>query len=254
MFDVELHLLGDLWRLAPRSRLVAGPDGTPTALRKRLALPASVKDVLESLGLPHCEVGAVTADDPAGVAVALSEVIAAPRTLVVAPARPRHLADARFLCDQHLGKLARLLRMVGFDTAWERTWLEPEVARRALNEGRVVLSRGRQLLKRKSLDRALLIRSDRPDDQLGEVLTRFRLAGDIRLPGRCSHCNGELVPVAKADVDARIPPLTRRWLDAYHVCRHCDQLYWEGTHILAIKQRLAGILAGLDRTDEPPET
>ena len=252
MINVEIYLLDDLADLVSRSDLVPAPGETGSYRACRvLPAPASVKDTVEALGIPHCEIGRVTgiaADGPeAGhdaPSLALSDLIADDLSLSVHAAAPRALDDPRFLCDQHLGKLARLLRMTGFDTAYDDHWTEPTVARRAVNEQRVVLSRSRALLKRKALDRALLIRSDAPDVQFAEVLRRFRLADRIELFGRCSRCNGCLRKVAKADVEARIPPLTRKWLDAYYLCRDCDQLYWEGTHVEAIRRRIVRILAG----------
>lgn len=248
MAEVKLFLLGDLWRLSRRSALVPGTGDMPFQARKSLAAPASMKDVLESLGIPHCEVGSIRSGAPGksgATSVGLSDVVDGGETLTVAAAEPRPLTDPRFLCDQHLGKLARLLRMTGFDTTWNGNWLEAEIARRAVNEGRVVLSRNRQLLKRKTMDRALLIRSDLPDEQLGEVLTRFELTAAVRWFGRCSLCNGLLQAVAKADIEDRIPPRTRKWLDLYYVCRTCDQLYWEGTHVQAVRRRLAAVVAGI---------
>jgi len=164
---------------------------------------------------------------------------------VAAPGRC-DLPHPRFVGDLHLGKLVLLLRVLGFDTAWEDSGREAAVVRRALNEDRVVLSRSRSLLKRRAMTRAMLVRSDDPDRQAAEVLRRFGLAARVRLFGRCSRCNGTLAPVAKADVADRIPPRTAMWLDTYYLCRDCDQLFWEGTHVIALRDRVRGILASVD--------
>jgi uncharacterized protein with PIN domain len=143
--------------------------------------------------------------------------------------------------------------MLGLDTTWQESWLEPEIARRAVNEGRVVLSRSRALLKRKALRLALLVRSDRPDRQTVEVLRRFRLAGQVQFFGRCTRCNGLVDPVAKEKVRDSIPPRTALWLDEYYRCRHCGHLYWAGTHVTGIRRRLeAAIRQAESPAPDPP--
>lgn len=241
MLTIEINLVGDLARLPPR-RWETLPPITGAAARfvRRLAAPTTVKDLLEALGVPHGEIGEVAAR---GRRLEPDHLLTSDLVLTVTPTLPAPLADPRFICDQHLGSLARLLRMLGFDTAWDRTWREPAVARRAANEGRVVLSRSRALLKRRELVRALLVRSDQVDRQAAQVLRRFLLAGQVRLCGRCTLCNGLVDPVARDQVLPRIPPRTRLWLDQYHQCRNCDHLYWEGTHVAAVRARLAALLA-----------
>jgi uncharacterized protein with PIN domain len=219
---------------------------------RRLAEPTSVKDLIEAVGLVHCEIGRVHSR-AAGGEVALDERALDGDVLEVYPAAPRRLPDPRFLCDGHLGKLARLLRVMGFDTAWDDSWSEAAMARRGLNENRTVLSRSRSLLKRSAMDNAMLIRSDHPDEQAHEVLRRYLLADQVHLFGRCSVCNGLLREVAMSAVAARIPPRTAKWLDTYYLCRDCDQLYWEGTHVTALRRRVKNIIARAEGPD-PAET
>lgn len=204
-------------------------------ISRQLISPTTVKDLLEAVGIPHCEIGRVYG--PEGV-LGLDHLLNYETSLNVVAIDPYSLSQPRFICDQHLGALARLLRMMGFNTTWQNHWLEAEVARRALNEDRVVLSRNRGLLKRKALTRAMLIRSDQGDAQAREVLRRFQLTQKIEMFGRCTACNGQMDSVAKADVWDLIPPRTRAWLDEYWQCQDCGQLYWEGTHVLAIRKRI----------------
>jgi uncharacterized protein with PIN domain len=147
-----------------------------------------------------------------------------------------------FVCDAHLGALARLLRLMGFDTLWRRDWTEPAIVRLVVNEGRLALSRSRSLLCRRELRRSLLVVDDRPDAQAVQVLQAYGLAERVRLWGRCTRCNGPIRAVAKADVADRIPPKTARWLDEYFLCEDCDQLYWQGTHAEALAARVAAIV------------
>jgi uncharacterized protein with PIN domain len=241
----------DLGELIPRSIPVYSPQyGNPTVVLRRLKEPTSLKDLIESLGIPHCEIGSIFSlvarrNRPLGALTIDGDV------LKVRPARPRPLPEPRFLCDGHLGKLALLLRVMGFDTAWDPSWSEPRMARRGLNETRTVLSRSRSLLKRSDMDNAMLLRSGVPDEQAVEVLDRFLLAGQEQLFGRCSRCNGLLAEVTKVEVASRIPPKTAKWLDTYYLCRECNHLYWEGTHVSALRERLARILARCSSTEGP---
>lgn len=220
---------------------------------RHLQESTSLKDLIESLGVPHCEIGSVHSlvrdrELPLDARTVDGDV------LEVFGVRPHRLASARFLCDGHLGKLAVLLRVMGFDTAWDDSWSEPGMARRGLNEGRTVLTRSRSLLKRADMNDAMLILSDHPDAQAREVAQRFLLTDQVRLFGRCSRCNGLLKAVAKAEVASRIPPLTAKWLDSYYLCADCDQLFWEGTHVTALRRRIKRILAACaspDRPDDP---
>lgn len=209
-------------------------------IERQLPAPTSLKDALEALGLPHVEVGAVTIG---GRPASLDRLVDDGAVVTAAPVDPAPLDDPRFLCDQHLGKLARLLRIMGFDTADVTASSEPAVARHAIREDRVLLSRGRAVLKRREIRRGMLVLADRADDQAVAVLRRFILVGRIAPYSRCARCNGPVVPVARAAVADRIPPRTAAWLDEYYGCVACNQLYWEGTHVERLRERIARIAA-----------
>jgi hypothetical protein len=225
-------------------------SGQPVLVLRRLAAPAALKDIIESLGVPHCEIGSVSSLKTDSL-LPLDSLGEDGDVVEVAGTRPRPLVAPRFLCDGHLGKLALLLRIMGFDTAWDDSWAEPAVARRGINENRTVLSRSRSLLKRAAMDDAMLVRSDGPDAQAAEVLDRFRLRGRVRLFGRCTRCNGVLRAAARAEVADRIPPRTAKWLDNYYLCGNCDHLFWEGTHVTALRNRVEGILLRRAETERP---
>ena len=205
-------------------------------IRRRLPGPTSVKDALEALGVPHVEIGEVSLG---GHPASLTDRVLDGAEVAAWSAAPRDLPDPRFLCDLHLGKLCRLLRFCGFDTLWHRDWREAALARIAVREGRTLLSRHRALLKRSAVTSGLLLRANDADGQLVEVLRRFRLAERLSSPGRCAACNGRLVATAKAEVPVPIPPRTAAWLDDYWLCADCGQLFWEGTHVARLRQRVA---------------
>ena len=246
MLEISFHLHGDLPALS-------GPAGQ-TVWARELREPASVKDALEALGIPHTEVDLLLVDDrpvPFAYQVQDGDHIHVHPVPAADSAgldwsddrlqlRPLH--RNRFACDQHLGKLARLLRILGFDTAYDNHWREQDLARLARLENRAVLTCHRALLKRKSISSGYLVRSRRPDDQVAEVVRRFGLTSHISFNGRCCLCNGILAPVAKAQVWQRIPIRTRQWRDTYFLCRQCDHLYWDGSHVAALRSRIAAIL------------
>jgi uncharacterized protein with PIN domain len=246
VLSVTFTLLGDLPALA-------GPVAT-TELTRQLREPASAKDCLEAVGIPHTEVDLLRLDTgPVGFDYLVQpgdriEVHPVPPAREPAPPgdaarlQPRPLEQDRFVCDQHLGKLARLLRILGFDTLYQRDWREAEICRRAVADQRAILTCSRALLKRKQVTVGRLIRSRHADRQLQEVVQRFGLAARVSLFGRCSLCNGELTEVPKQRVAGRVPAQTWLWLDRYFLCRGCDQLYWEGTHVTRLRERIAAIL------------
>ena len=230
MIACRIILHGNLTELAGGRRDVV----------RRLPGPTSIKDAVEALGIPHGEIGIAHRDgEPADLAVVVSDGAC----IAVWPAQPRDLPDPRFVCDLHLGKLARLLRFCGFDTLWNRSWREPALARIAVRDQRTVLSRHRALLKRSAVTSGLLLRSNDPDGQLAEVLTRYRLGARITRPGRCAACNGTLVATAKADAPVPIPPRTAAWLDRYWLCSGCGRLFWDGTHVQRLRARVARVIA-----------
>ena len=214
--------------------------GGRRSVQRLLPGPTTVKDAVEALGVPHVEIGAVALS---AATADLATLVADGAELEVWPAQPCDLADPRFVCDLHLGKLARLLRFCGFDTLWDRSWREPALARIGAREGRAVLSRHRALLKRTAVTSGMLVRANDADGQLAEVLRRYRLAARITRPGRCAACNGTLVATARADVPVPIPPRTAAWLDRYWLCAGCGRLFWDGTHVERIRRRVARVIA-----------
>jgi uncharacterized protein with PIN domain len=185
--------------------------------------------VVESLGVPLTEVGALVVD---GRASAASHVPAAgERVEVRAVERPQHVPGAplRFLLDVHLGTLARRLRLLGVDTAYESTDIgDAALAARSAAERRVMLSRDRGLLRRRELWAGAYVYSTRPEDQLRDVLDRF--APELKPWTRCTACNGLLREATKDEVADQLEGGTRRTYDVFAQCRECGRAYWKGAH------------------------
>jgi uncharacterized protein with PIN domain len=143
---------------------------------------------------------------------------------------PQALSEPRFVADGHLGTLARYLRLLGFDTGWDAAWSEVALATRSAQKPAVLLTRDRGLLRRRTVSHGMFVRSDDPDEQLLDVVRRYRLATNIEPFTRCMACNGALDDVDKAAVVDRLPSGTRAAFHRFRRCRECRRVYWEGAH------------------------
>jgi len=220
--------------------------------RRRGATPvatdgvSSLGHVVESAGVPLTEVGTLWVN---GREVPHSYVPAAGDTVQVRPVgRPQQVPGAplRFLLDVHLGTLARRLRLLGVDTAYESTDIgDPALAARSAAEQRVMLSRDRGLLRRRELWAGAYVYSTRPEEQLRDVLDRFRPA--LEPWTRCTACNGLLKEATKEEVADQLHGGTHRSYDVFAQCRDCGRAYWKGAHheqLVAIVERALEEFAG----------
>ena len=217
---------------------------------------ASVKHMIEALGVPHTEVELIIVD---GAAVDFSHRLLDGERVSVYPAfssldvsglvrlRPPHVEPARFIADAHLGQLARNLRMLGFDVLYRNDYSDAEVARIAAEDGRVVLTRDRDLLIRKEIVHGCYLHALSCDAQIVEVIGRFKLARHVRAFSRCLNCNGELRQVDKDDVAQRVPQHSRRFYECFYECGSCAQVYWEGSHVARMRTRVDAMLRAAER-------
>ena len=137
--------------------------------------------------------------------------------------------DAKFIADVHLGKLARSLRMLGFDTLYQNNFSTEELETMALEQDRLLLSRNPAFAKNSKL-RSLIIRSEEPVEQLKLVVNEFQLADDLHPFSRCLVCNGKLHTVPKQNVINVLQKNTIIYFDEFWQCEHCKRVYWKGPH------------------------
>jgi len=188
----------------------------------------TLKHLIESLGVPHTEVDRVSVNGQPRV---LSEQVGAGDRIQVFPYQPPvRIENIRFVVDGHLGRLAAYLRMLGFDTWYERGADDPQLAGVANVEGRVLLTRDVGLLKRREVQFGYCVRSQKPHEQLREVARRFDLQPHFTPFQRCMACNGPLEPVAKAEVSHLLPPHTRETKTEFSRCCDCGKIFWRGSH------------------------
>ena len=219
--------------------------------------PRSVKDVVESVGVPHPEIALLLVDDVSvgfghrihgGERIAVYPPFHAIDTAVVSRVQPP-APQPRFVCDVHLGRLTRRLRLLGFDTWYRTDTDDDELAAVTVAEHRILLTRDRELLMRRIITHGYCPRSHDADVQTTEVLRRFDLADELAPFSRCARCNGVLRPVAKADVMRVLPPRTRAEHHEFARCAGCGQVYWPGSHTTRINRFVATVraAAGADR-------
>ena len=200
---------------------------------------ASVKDMIESFGVPHTEVDIILVN---GNSVDFSYIVQDGDLISVYPVfeslditpllrlRPKPLRFPRFILDANLGRLARYLRLLGFDCLYQNNYDDVTVANISSENHRVVLTRDRALLQRKMITHGYFVREVLPRRQVKEILSRFDLYRLIKPFSRCTRCNGELRPIEKQMILERLEPKTKKYYDAFLICPLCSQIYWQGSH------------------------
>lgn len=188
----------------------------------------SIKHVIESIGVPHTEIGSIAVN---GETRSLSEQLAPGDCVEVLPHQlPVTMKTYRFVVDGHLGRLAAYLRMLGFDTWYDRFADDPQLAAVSSSEHRLLLTRDVGLLKRREVEEGYWVRSDKPREQLREISVRFALYSRFAPFERCMNCNTPLHTVPKTEVDALLPPHTRETKNEFSRCPNCGKIYWRGSH------------------------
>lgn len=211
----------------------------------------SIKDMIESLGVPHTEVELILVN---GESVGFSCIVEDRSHISVYPVfesldvspllrlRPQTLRDPRFVIDCNLGRLARYLRLLGLDCLYQNDYTDDEVALLSQQQHRIVLTRDRRLLYRKIITHGLYIRESKPREQVREVLRRIDLHRTLRPFTRCTRCNGLLNSVNKDIVDHKLEPKTRQYYEDFLQCMDCGQVYWQGSHHHRAQQLIKGLL------------
>ncbi len=244
-----------------RDFLSPGRRGLEIAVRTDGRAP--VRHVAGAAGIPFPEIEAVLLD---GEPVGLDAVPAPGSRLALYPSsgqgltpagpalRPSLARPPSFVLDASLGRLARILRLLGFHAEY-RPAVDPALlVELASSSGSVLLSRERRLLMRRGVVHGRWIRSGDPREQAVEVAVSLGLSQEIRLFRLCSKCGGDIDLVAKNEVEHLLEPLTREHYEEFWRCGGCGRIYWAGSHLPALKSLLEGIAeaCGSPLTPEPP--
>jgi uncharacterized protein with PIN domain len=242
-FRVRLKFHGDL------TFFLKSKTGN-AVIERNLSEKTSVKDVIESCGVPHPEVDLILVNKEP---VEFSHLIAKDVDIdlysvqsqcqLFKEKRLQVRSTRRFLVDGHLGKLARNLRLLGFDVAYDRQAQDRQLLNVMEAEDRALLTRDRRLLMHAIVRHGYCPRSQNPDDQMIEVIGRFDLFYSITPFTRCLRCNASLRKVAKAEVIEKLEPLTKIYYQEFRRCTGCGQIYWAGSHFSKLQRRLEKIRA-----------
>src|SRR5262249_29942972 len=217
---------------------------------------AAVKDMIEAAGFPHTEVDLVIVNNESvdftyrvhdGDRIAVYPVFEALDIGPITIVRPEPLREPRFFADVHLGRLARYLRLLGFDTAYERHCDDAHLAATAAAEGRTVLTRDSGLLKRNVVTHGLFVRARQPRVQLFEVVRRLQLVSRLNPFTRCLACNGVLTAVSKDEVAAEVPQRAWQSHEQFMRCDRCAHVYWAGTHHERVRPPVEDIVTSVGR-------
>lgn len=205
----------------------------------------SIKDAIESLGIPHVEVGAILVNKQSvGFEHLLDENVHIeiyPHTLVTPqmnalPFKPQNLT---FLLDVHLGALARYLRMAGFDTIYEsQDYGDAFLAEFASKKSLVLLSRDIGLLKRGKVQYGRWVRNTNPQEQFYEIIKAYKLQNHLQAFSRCLKCNGSINAVEKVNIQNEVPEKVYAWCEDFYQCERCNQVYWKGSHYEKMEKML----------------
>ena len=242
-FTVRLDLHGDLdffLRSAARGQ----------SIERKLGEKTSVKDVIESCGVPHPEVDLILVS---GQPVDFNYAITRDADVELYPVgtgtpqfkeqRLQPTTVSSFVADGHLGTLARNLRLLGFDVAYDPQAEDRQLLTIMKRENRALLTRDRRLLMHAVVETGYYPRSQDADEQTVEVIRRFDLFRSLAPFTRCLRCNAPLQKVSKADVIEKLEPLTKIYYEQFRRCTDCGQIYWAGSHFSKLQKRLQKIRA-----------
>lgn len=225
------------------------------AIEISFCLHPSVKDLMESRGVPHVEIFGLKVNGKPGTLayrVDNGDRICAYPAGIVAGNEPYQIKDPDgtpdvFIADVHLGKLARNLRLMGVDTWYDTTWKDHGIIEKAMANGRTVLTRDVELLKFGDLEHGYWLRSTDPEEQVLEVLSHFSLYPGISPFSRCLDCNGLLAGVDKKEILDKVPPGVRSWAKEFYRCRNCVKVYWKGSHYEKLQAKVERVRESLER-------
>lgn len=199
----------------------------------------SVKNTIEAIGVPHVEIDLILVN---GISAGFDQLLNGGEEISVYPVfesfdispvirlREKPLRTIRFVVDVNLGKLARKLRLLGFDTLFSNQFKDDEIVSVSKREKRIILTRDLGVLMYSAVRHGYWLRSDNPVIQVKEVVERFQLQNRLNPFSRCSNCNGKLEKVSRQDVETRVHSETFSSFNTFWKCTTCENIYWKGSH------------------------
>lgn len=156
--------------------------------------------------------------------------------------REKPLRETKFILDVHLGKLVKYLRMLGFDSLYENDYDDPEIIEIALAEKRIILTNDTGILKNGSVTHGYWVRSQKPMEQLEEIIERFDLYPGFMPFLRCMACNSIISRRTKESVIELLKSKTKQYYNEFYQCSGCNKIYWKGSHYKKMKRFIDGLM------------
>jgi len=207
----------------------------------------SIKNAIQALGVPHTEVDLILVNgNPVNFSyrlrpqdsISVYPVFESLDITQINPLRNKPLRNLRFIVDANIGKLARYMRMLGFDAMYDNQLEDPEIIRISIDEKRIILTRDLEILKQNSVTRGYYLRSQDPKEQLQEVIERFDLLSNLKAFSRCMKCNGKLTKIEKEKVRDHVDTETWGIFNEFYQCNSCNKIYWKGSHYERMKEMI----------------
>jgi len=215
------------------------PENRFRTFNIKVASTETLKDTIESLGVPHPLVQLVLVNSHPvymtnrinlGDHISVFPFFRNMDLTSIVETQSDFPGIPQFAADSHLGKLTSYLRMAGFDTRYQNHWDQYELINYAIKEQRILLTRSCGLLKRKTVQYGYYLFSQDPLIQLQEVFDRYQLNKYQKPFTRCIKCNGQILQVKKNQIEQRLEPKTKQFFNEFWICQQCDQIYWRGSH------------------------
>ncbi|KIC93514.1 Mut7-C RNAse domain-containing protein [Flavihumibacter solisilvae] len=198
-----------------------------SVIRYEFYIAPTVKDAIESMGVPHPEVDVILVNK---IAVDFDYHLHEGDAIEVYPVSVKHGTPIKFILDVHLGSLARMLRLLGFDTLYQNYYEDKVIVQIAVTENRIILTRDVLLLKHKVIRSGYWLRSQHTYEQTTEVIKYFGLTGRFRPFSRCLECNGLIMETTREEVEGKVPLQVSQDFDEFFTCSDCLRVYWKGSH------------------------
>jgi len=217
-----------------------------------LKTPVTVAEVIELLGIPLSEVDLVMVNSQPvershrlykNDYVSIYPIFETFDISSLKTTQKQPLRITRFILDAHLGKLARYLRMLGFDTLYKNDYGDMEIIEIASEQKRIILSRDKQLLKSPGVNHGYYVRATEKHAQLIEVVEKFELYSQFKSFTRCMTCNAVLLSKSKEAIRNLIDPDIYRCFDEFFFCPVCHKVFWKGSHFEKMERLILSIIS-----------
>ena len=245
-YFLGIYHMGKYLTLKLHGALLELPSSAPQ-FEHSFITAVSIKDVMESHDIPHTEVGKI---ESGGEKIPFSEIVKPGSTYFLFPYLFSDLIHSgetfttKFILDVQLGKLARWMRMLGFDTDYDKDITGMELISRAIGQTRFILTRDMDLLKRKIVNTGYWVRSTDPDEQIKEIINRFKITNQIHPLTRCLNCNCIIKPIARDKISEQLLPKTKEHFNEFYYCTGCDNIYWKGSHYQNMLKMVSDLESG----------